>query len=105
MTALVAYYVSEVRKDEQKGITIGKQDIIDFFKQAGFKLPGDPKDALTNAKNAGFLDSTGTPGQYKLNPVGYNLIVHDLPSKQIRRSTPRKKNLNDSASGSSSSMI
>jgi hypothetical protein len=54
-------------------------------------------------KNAGYLDSAGT-GQYKLNPVGYNLVVHRMGAgdeqeprrgrkkgKAVKK-TPRRKN-------------
>jgi len=41
---------------------------------------------LVNAKYAGYLDSGSVPGQYRLNPVGYDLIVHGLSGeKQPRR--------------------
>jgi hypothetical protein len=38
---------------------------------------------LVNAKNAGYLDSTGAGG-YRLNPVGYNLADR-RPARVCRR--------------------
>ncbi|MGK2932078.1 MAG: hypothetical protein ACSLFD_04830, partial [Solirubrobacterales bacterium] len=35
---------------------------------------------LPNATQAGYFDATGETGKYRLNPVGYNLVVHGLPS-------------------------
>jgi hypothetical protein len=33
-----------------------------------------------HTRNAGYLDSGSARGLYKLNAVGYNLIVHSLPA-------------------------
>lgn len=91
MAALVAYYLSEVAPDPYRKPTINADDIKTYFKQAVFKLPGSPPQTLVNAKNAGYLESAGG-GQYQLNPVGYNLVVHNLPSDSSgqKKSRPRK---------------
>ena len=79
MTALVAFYLSEVAPAGDKRQTIGTNEIESYFKQAGFPLPPRPRDTLTNAKNAGYLDAVGR-GEYKLNPVVYNLVMYILPA-------------------------
>lgn len=89
MAALVAYYVSELAPEPYRKTTISADDIKSYFKQAPFKLPSSPKQTLVNAKNSGYLESAGT-GQYRLNPVGYNLVVHSLPTEAARKSRSRK---------------
>ncbi|HEV7683503.1 MAG TPA: hypothetical protein VGO68_15350, partial [Pyrinomonadaceae bacterium] len=66
-----------VPEDERKE-TISAKDLDTYFRIAEFKLPAQQKFNLNNAKNAGYLDSAAL-GEYKLNPVGYNLIVHSMP--------------------------
>jgi len=79
MAALVAYYVAEVAPEPYRKQNINADDIKTYFKQAPYRLPSSAKMTLVNAKNAGYLESAGT-GQYRLNPVGYNLVVHALPA-------------------------
>ncbi len=81
MAALVAYYLAELAPVEERKASIDKSDIEKYFKQAVFTLPKVAKQTLVNASAAGYIDSIGD-GKYKLNPVGYNLVVHGLPSKQ-----------------------
>ncbi len=91
MVALVAYYLSEEAPLEQRKETINSKDIDDYFKQASFGLPGRrANDALINAKNAGYINKTSDVGEYKLNPVGYNLIVHGLPKGGAKRKNKRR---------------
>lgn len=78
MAALVAYYLAEVAGGTERKPEVEISDVEKYFKQASFRLPKHPKMALVNAKNAGYFDATGG-GKYKLNPVGYNLVVHSLP--------------------------
>jgi hypothetical protein len=80
MAALVSYYVSELAPENDRKKTIEKADIERYFKTAGFRLPADAAFTLVNAKNAGYLDSAGA-GQYTLNPVGYNLVVHRMGNR------------------------
>src|SRR6185312_3929033 len=77
MAALVAYYVSELAPASERQNAITKADIEKYFKSAGFRLPADAAFTLVNAKDAGYLDRIGS-GQYKLNPVGYNLVAHRM---------------------------
>jgi hypothetical protein len=78
MTALVAYYLSEVAPSDERKSAINATDLQKYFKQAGFRLPKLIRVSLTNAAAAGYFDAVGN-GQYRLNPVGYNLIAHGLP--------------------------
>jgi hypothetical protein len=91
--AVVGYYLSELAPAEERRDEISAADITKYFKQAGFPLPGDPGQALVNAKNAGYLDAGTERGKYKLNPVGYNLVAHSLPaaSQQARGTSGRRK--------------
>ncbi len=84
MAALVAYYVSELAPEADRKKEITKPDIERYFKAAGFNLPADASFTLVNAKNAGYLESAG-PGKYKLNPVGYNLVVHRMGNRDGER--------------------
>jgi hypothetical protein len=78
MVALIAYYLSELVPDDQKSDTINVDTVRRYFKMAGFPMPRVPKNALTNATAAGYLENVSR-GEYRLNPVGYNLVVHGLP--------------------------
>jgi hypothetical protein len=91
MAALVAFYVSELAPEGERKNTISKADIERYFKTAGFNLPADAAFTLVNAKNAGYLDNAGS-GQYKLNPVGYNLVAHRMGVRKKSESRrPRVK--------------
>jgi len=94
MAAVVAYYLSELSPAAERKQAITKEDITKFFKQAGFPLPQRPEATLKNARNAGYFDPAGE-GSYKLNPVGYNLVVHGLP-QESRTPTlkPRRRKRN-----------
>jgi hypothetical protein len=92
MAALVAYYISElILPVEDRRAVINKTDIEKYFKQASFRLPSRVAQTLPDAARAGYFDTVDR-GQYKLNPVGYNLVAHGLPSKggESRGSRPRK---------------
>lgn len=43
---------------------------------------------LTNAKNAGYLNAVG-PGEFKLSPVGENLVAISLPGGVPTRKLPK----------------
>jgi len=79
MAALVAYYLSEQAGERKE--TIDASDIKKYFLQAVFPLPKVPKQTLLNARAAGYFDAVGE-GQFRLNPVGYNLVVHNLPTDE-----------------------
>lgn len=78
MAAVVAYYLTEIANPSEQKKTIGVSDVEKYFKQAQYPLPSNVPMTLVNAKNAGYFDAVGG-GQYKLNPVGYNLVAHTLP--------------------------
>jgi hypothetical protein len=78
MVALIAYYLSELARESEASATVNVETIRKYFKMAGFPMPRVPKNALTNATAAGYLENVSR-GEYRLNPVGYNLVVHGLP--------------------------
>jgi len=78
MAALVAYYLAELAPEGEGKPEVDTEDMVKYFKQAAFPLPKAPKMLLTNAKNSGYFDS-GNAGGYRLNPVGHNLVAHNLP--------------------------
>jgi len=93
MATLVAYYLSHKAPQDERKQAITTKDIETYFKIAEFKLPTKPQFTLPNTKGAGYLDAIGT-GEYKLNPVGYNLVVHSMPKSKrqpARKRTQRKK--------------
>lgn len=90
MAAVVAFYLSELASEQDRKAEVEIEDIIKYFKQAGFPLPGIPKILLQNAKNAGYFDFLGS-GKFKLNPVGYNLVAHNLPRSQSETVTKAKR--------------
>ncbi len=97
MAALVAYYLSHLASPEQRKTTVTTEDLQTYFKIAKFPLPRQIRVTLQNATNAGYLDSAGE-GEYKLNAVGYNLVVHNMPrggdegrGRRSKRPKKRKK--------------
>ena len=99
MAALVGYYLAEAAPEGERKEIIGTADIEKYFKQAGHQLPQTPSYTLKNAAAAGYFDAVAR-GEYKLNPVGYNLVVHGLPrsgtgpasgTSRRKRSTSKKK--------------
>ncbi len=81
MAAIVAYYLSELALETERKSEVGLEEMIKYFKQANFPLPKQPRMLLANARNAGYFDPAGN-GKYRLNPVGYNLVAHNLPRGQ-----------------------
>lgn len=82
MAALVAYYLQEIAPIEDRKEVINAHDIVKYFKLAPYNLPtgkNGAADTLNNAKRAGYLETSGT-GTYKLNLVGYNLVIR-MPDK------------------------
>jgi hypothetical protein len=78
MVALIAYYASELAPEGERSRTINVEMVRKYFKMARFPMPRAPQSALPNAVAAGYLENVSR-GEYRLNPVGYNLIVHGLP--------------------------
>lgn len=99
MSVLVAYYLKELAPVAERKNIIDANDIERYFKQAGFVLPSGKAgaaDTLNNAKKAGYLESFGT-GNYKLNAVGYNLVVFRLndqgSTNEKKKRAKSKKNV------------
>jgi len=78
MVALVSYYLSELAPPSERSDTVNLETIRRYFKMAGFPLPSVLRNVLPNASAAGYLENVSR-GEYRLNPVGYNLVVHGLP--------------------------
>lgn len=78
MACLVAYYLQDVAPAPERKDHVTVDDLDKYFKQAQFRLPRAIDQLPFNVKNAGYFDSAGS-GAFKLNPVGYNLVVHSLP--------------------------
>src|SRR5712691_8688550 len=87
MAALVAYYLAELAPERKQ--SINADDIKKYFLEAHYELPNSRSQLLVNAKNAGYLESAGT-GQYRLNSVGYNLVMHKLPSSSSSGTPARR---------------
>jgi len=78
MAAIVAYYLSELAPPGERQDSVAASDLSKYYKQAKFHLSSALHKTLPNAARAGYFDQIG-PGRYRLNPVGYNLVVHNLP--------------------------
>jgi hypothetical protein len=94
MAALVAYYLSSVAPKAERKDTVNQNDIETYFKIAGYPLPKQIRVTLQNARTAGYFDSVGS-GEYKLNAVGHNLVVHSMPRGAASEGTQpsRKKKI------------
>ncbi|MFQ5757633.1 MAG: hypothetical protein ACE5H7_16265 [Acidiferrobacterales bacterium] len=90
MAALVAFYLANIAPSVERKERITTKDIETHFKIAKFPLPEKPQFTLGNAKAAGYLDAVGN-SEYKLNAVGYNLVVHSMPRGTGGNATPRRK--------------
>jgi len=89
MAALVAYYMANMAPEKDRTDRINTKLVETYFKIAEFPLPQKPQFTLPNAKAAGYLDAVGN-GEYKLNAVGHNLIVHGMPREKDGRTAPRR---------------
>jgi hypothetical protein len=78
MAAVVAYYLSELAPMAERREAVATADIEKYFKQAQYRLPQRMDMTLHNGVAAGYFDRTGR-GQFRLNPVGFNLVTHGLP--------------------------
>ena len=78
MAAVVAYYLVNLAPPDQKKTTVNAKDMDTYFKIADFPLPGKIAKTLPNARGAGYFDLVGD-GEYRLNPVGHNLVAHSMP--------------------------
>jgi hypothetical protein len=89
MAALTAFFLSDLAPARDRKRTVNTKDIKTYFKIAGFPLPEHVNATLPNAKNAGYFDAAGG-GEYRLNAVGHNLVVHSMPRGSSDTSAKRK---------------
>lgn len=75
--AAAAYYISELAPFDMRSETIDAVKALEVFRQAKYPLPKRTPQSLVNTQNAGYLKRVG-PGEYKLTPVGFNLVEHTL---------------------------
>jgi hypothetical protein len=94
MAALVGYYLSNLVPIEQRKKTVNQKDIETYFKIAHFPLPNQIRVTLANARTAGYFDAAGG-GEYKLNAVGHNLVVHSMPRGSRTPTDSKKKGKTD----------
>jgi hypothetical protein len=98
-TAVVAYfYQFEARPEDRKDI-IDADTMKEAARLAGRAQVARWNMTLTNAKNAGYLDSAGN-GKFKLSSVGENLVAITLPgnggparsgsARKVKKNTPTK---------------
>jgi hypothetical protein len=78
MAALVAYYLAEAAPSDERRDEVTTADIEKYFKQANYRLPARLGMTLPNAAAAGYFDRVGR-GEFRLNPVGFNLVTQSLP--------------------------
>jgi len=90
MAALVGYYLSSLAPPDKRKKTVNQKDMETYFKIAEFPLPNQIRVTLANAKTAGYFDAAGS-GEYKLNAVGHNLVVHSMPRGASKARSSRKK--------------
>ena len=90
MATVLAYYLKYVALEAERKDEIGADDIEKYFIQAGYPLPSERKFTLPNAKKAGYLESASR-GKYKLNPVGHNLVAHNMPRTSSASVSKAKK--------------
>jgi hypothetical protein len=76
--AVVAYFYQFEAKPDSRKDAIDAEIMKDAARLAGWPQVARWRMTLTNAKNAGYLDSAGT-GQFKLSSVGENLVAITLP--------------------------
>jgi len=92
--AAAAYYYAYLAPEKERKETIDAATLQEAFRLARRPLPARTIFTLNNARNAGYLDSGGE-GQFRLNPVGYNLVEHalgreDTSERVHRKSKPKK---------------
>lgn len=86
--AVAAYFDQYVAAEGSRRGTIDAASLQEAFRLAKRPLPARTSYTLVNSRNAGYLDSVGEGGQFRLNAVGYNLVEHGLGSS--RRDEKRK---------------
>lgn len=75
--AVATYYLTELAPPDMRAPAIDAKTATTVFRQARYPLPKRTSQVLVNAQNAGYLVRVG-PGEYRLSPVGFNLVEHTL---------------------------
>jgi hypothetical protein len=90
--AVTAYFYKYVAPENDRRESINSNVLQEAFRMARRPLPKVVRYTLQNARNAGYLDTTGGGGEYRLNAVGYNLVEHTLGQAQepIHGPKPRR---------------
>lgn len=86
--AVVAYFYRFEAPPDQRKESIDADTLQTAARLAGRNRHKNPRMTLTNAKNAGYLDSAGT-GMFKISTVGENLVAMTLPGSSAENS-PRR---------------
>jgi hypothetical protein len=71
------YYLTELAPPEMRIPAADAKSLTQVFRQARWPLPKRMPQSLVNTLNAGYLVRVGA-GEYKLSPVGFNLVEHTL---------------------------
>lgn len=93
-SAVTAYYYKYLAPKEERKDVIDSTTLQEAFRLAARPLPRKTAFTLVNARNAGYLDSTGETGLYRLNPVGFNLVEHTLGKGEVasaKKATRKRK--------------
>ena len=88
--AAAAYYNQYLAPENSRSETIDSAQLQEAFRLARRPLPAKTIWTLTNARNAGYLDSIGEGGQFRLNAIGYNLVEHGLGKGRDKASRKKK---------------
>ena len=75
--AVGIYYLTELAPPEMRVPAVDAKSLTQVFRQARKPLPKRMPQSMVNTLNAGYLVRVG-PGEYKLSPVGFNLVEHTL---------------------------
>jgi hypothetical protein len=78
---VAAFYLSELAPADMRSPTIDARKAQEVFRHAKRRLPKAMRQLLIDASKAGYLDRVAS-GEYKLNPVGFNLVEHTLGSNE-----------------------
>lgn len=89
----VAYYLQYLARNNERSETVNSQQLEQAFHHAGWSKPKVITQTLRNTKQAGYIDSAGEPGEYRLNPVGYNLVAHTLGEPREGKLAPKRRTL------------
>lgn len=89
--AVAAYYYQYLAPEPERRDTIDAATLQNAFRLGKRPLPAHARFTLQNTRNAGYFDSTGEAGQYRLNTVGYNLVEHTLGRKEAAPAPSKRR--------------